>query len=86
MFTKSMSLCIVLLFVFSCFVLADIKVSDLNPTKYQVKPISVGLVYYVDRTYTINSFPDELKDALVILTGKATDLLPSRLINLPLST
>lgn len=69
MFTKILSFSIVLLFMFSCFIMADVGVSKLVPAKYLTKPISANMVYYVDRTFTITTFPNELKDATVIMTG-----------------
>ncbi|MGB9595778.1 MAG: hypothetical protein ACPL7B_05805, partial [Candidatus Poribacteria bacterium] len=69
MFKKALLFSIVLIFSFSCFLFADVVVSNLVPDKYKVEPISVNMVYYVDRAYTIISFPNELKDATVIRTG-----------------
>ncbi|MEK7398347.1 MAG: hypothetical protein AAB116_15555 [Candidatus Poribacteria bacterium] len=66
---KTLSLSIALLLVFSFPVMADVGVSKLVPAKYQTKPIVANMVYYVDRTFTITSFPDELKGAIMIMTG-----------------
>jgi len=69
MFAKALSFSIALILLFSCFLMADIVVSNLVPDKYKVETISLNMVYYVDRAYTILSFPSELKGALVIRTG-----------------
>ncbi len=43
--------------------------TNISKTTYQLKHISVGDVYYIDRDYTITSVPDSLKGLLWIQTA-----------------
>lgn len=44
-------------------------VSELRPTNYDVVPLEVGAEYYIDRRYTIASFPGFAGGALLIRTA-----------------
>ncbi len=64
----------ILLFIPNMSTVQDIKVTDIEvasgrPYKLGDEGIKVGTVYYIDRTYVVNSLPKELEDSKFIMTA-----------------
>jgi hypothetical protein len=47
-------------------------VTNVVPQHYQVAPVQVGDMYYIDRPYTITAMPDELVGSLAIKTANSS--------------
>jgi hypothetical protein len=47
-------------------------VTNVVPQHYEVAPVHVGDMYYIDRTYTITAMPDELAGSLAVKTPNSS--------------